>query len=170
MKDKLQTIKESIRSRALRLSTLQSSKFILGDINNNEGAPTNESKANYGKDSINANSLLKLIEAGDSYGFNQSIYAIIDQRLKIELENSTLEKIYEILEIPKDKENAVTKALQMADKRFMAGLYRSASLAFGLIYIAFKENNPWILYNWSRSLEKAHPEIYELVKDHIKKP
>jgi hypothetical protein len=118
-----------------------------------------------------------LLEEGNCWEFNRAIcLSVIEDIRQTEpttksREDYNLQQEARILIGLKDEvAGGIAEALETADSRFIRGLYRSSAIAYGLIHLAWPNENPWTLYNWMRSLERAHPDIYSLVKNLIPHP
>ena len=75
-----------------------------------------------------------------------------------------------LLGFPSKESPLIANALEIADDRFIRGLYRSAAVAYGLIHLIWPNQNPWTLFNWKRSLQKAHPDIFDRINSIISEP
>jgi hypothetical protein len=121
--------------------------------------------------------IIDSLKTGDCWGLHNAIATSLELNTTSETNDSNNDRDIEgrhealtLLGLSHTDQVDIADALRIADDRFVRRLYRSAAVAYGLIHLIWPEKNPWTLYNWSRSLEEAHPDLYIRAIKHVTKP
>lgn len=129
-------------------------------------------------ESTSIENLTSLIMCGDCFSFHSFLASRISQedsgllaiKEEIKANPKMLEKIFQLINPSSSGSPSLEQALKAGDERFTRGLFRSSAIIYGLTHLAWPLENSWTLYNWKRSLQQAHPEIFTIVSDFIQEP
>ena len=166
-------------AQLLRLKALDASPKLIALLEKHNYPTRDGSSQETGANSqyTEQHRALAFLRNGNCWGFHDVICHKIqsDQRtnsakVPMETNDDWKTEALTMLGLRDEADPDTAAGLRVADARFIGQLFRSAAVAYGLTHLLWPHSNPWTLYNWMRSLERAHPDIYTRIYQLIPKP